>query len=156
MVTVRQIDQDKIVSLGNTSTITFDDDKRKIIFNFVSAIRKFGRLTPDYTYFVYQTTIEYMDAKKALFDIPYVELNFMRSDTSSNKDIVNKNHVTSISYKAEDLRIIFNMNYGISSKGDRLNEEVISRPIFWNYFSDDEFEADEFVIGNSIESEYIV
>lgn len=156
MHALRQRGHDKIILLKNVSTISLDisneNSRDRIVVNYMNPMHLFGRWTPDYHYFEYDSTQEAIDAYEAILKLPYIVLNFFISENADNKDIVNKNSITSISVNEEDLKIIFNLNYPVTSYREKDSKPVeISKVIFWNYFDDSPFEGDLLEINESLD-----
>jgi len=145
MKTLQLNGEGKIIFLENVSIITLDEHRNRIVFNFMNNIHLFGRWTPDYHYFSFDTSEEAYEYFERLTKHPYFKINFFISFDKENVNLVNKKAVTTLSIKEEELKIIFNLNYSVTSyKG---NEEVeISKFIFWNYTDEDLFDDDRLEI----------
>jgi len=64
---------------------------------------------------------------------------------------VNKKAITTISILEETKRIIFNLNYSITSYDKRTSKSIeISKFIFWNYSNDDVMQDDMLEINEAI------
>lgn len=138
MKTLKQKGHSKIIVLENVSTISLDinefKDRTRIVFNFMNPIFLIGRWTPDYHYFEYDTAEEATKAFEKIISFSYIKQNFLISENPENKDIVNKKAITSISLKGEESKIIFNLNYPVTSYREIDKSPVeISKVIFWNY-----------------------
>jgi hypothetical protein len=151
MYAVRQLQSDKIISLENVSVISLDLVRNRVVFNFMNNINTVGRWTPDYHYFDYETIEDAIDAFESLISTPYVKLNFFISENAENKEIVNKNAITTITILEDDLRIIFNLNFSITSYDRKRNNNPveISKFVFWNYDNVDIFEDDSLEINEA-------
>ena len=149
MKVLQQEGSDKLISLKNVSVISLDNDRKRLVFNFMNAIHMFGRWTPDYHYFQYNSQEEAQEAFEKIKLIPLFRVSFFISDIDSNLDIVNKEAVNTISIKDEELKIIFNLNYSITSYTDNKPIEI-SKFIFWEYENEDDLDDDKFVINENI------
>ncbi len=149
MKALQQEGTDKIVSLENISVISLDSDRQRVVFNFMNAIHIFGRWTPDYHYFQYDTADEATEAFEKIKQFPSFRLNYFISEINSNTSMVNKRAVNTISIKEDEFKIIFNLNYSITSYADNKPIEI-SKFIFWNYENEDELDDDKFVINENI------
>jgi hypothetical protein len=149
MKTLQLNGEGKVIFLNNVSIISLDLPRNRIVFNFMNNIHLFGRWTPDYHYFSFDSSQEALEYYESLKRHPYFRINFFISFDDENTHMVNKSAVTSISVKEEELKIIFNLNYAVTSyKG---NEEVeISKFIFWNYMDEDLFDDDRLEVYMSI------
>jgi len=146
MKTIKQKESDKFIFLNNISVISLDLMRKRIVFNFMNNIHLFGRWTPDYHYFSYETEEDALSAFKEIKSIPYFRLNFFISEHEENTNLVNREAVTSLSIKDDELKIIFNLNFSVTSYKE--NEPVeISKFIFWNYENEDDFDDDRLEIG---------
>lgn len=137
MKAIQQQDTDKIIFLDNISVITLDKDRCRVVFNFMNSIFIFGRWTPDYHYFQYRTEEKAVEAFNKIKSLPHFRINYFISDIESNLDIINKESITSVSIKDNENRIIFNLNFSITSYKDKQPIEI-SKFIFWNYTNEDE------------------
>ncbi len=142
MYAIRQSDTDRLVLLKNVSVISLDLHRNRVVFNFMNNIRTVGRWTPDYHYFDYDSVEETIEAFEKLLNTPNIKLSFFISESSENKEIVNKEAITSISLLEDDMRIIFNLNYSITSYNRKSEEVEISKFIFWNYTNNDVMDDD--------------
>jgi len=144
--------EDKIVLLENVSTISLDRERSRIVFNFMNAIQLVGRKTPDYHYFQYDTESEATTAFETIIEMTYIKMNFLVSENSDNTDIVNVKAITSFIPDDENLKIVFNLNYPVTSYRERDNRQVeISKVIFWNYRTDTPYEGDKLEIDNLLD-----
>ena len=137
MQAIQQNDTDKIIFLNNISVISLDKDRRRVVFNFMNSIFVFGRWTPDYHYFQYKTEKESIDAYNKIKSLPHFRINYFISDIESNLDIINKEAITSVSIKEKENKIIFNLNFSITSYKDQQPIEI-SKFIFWKYENEDD------------------
>lgn len=152
MKALKQKDEDKIVLLENVSTISIDAERKRIVFNFMNPIQLVGRKTPDYHYFVYPTRQMAEEAFMKITMMPYIKLNFLISENPFNTDIVNVKAITSLHMDDEGVKIIFNLNYPITSYREKDSREVeISKVIFWNYQSDTQYEYDKLEISEILD-----
>ncbi len=149
MKALQQKDSNKIVLLDNISVITLDDSRNRIVFNFMNSIHVFGRWTPDYHYFQYNNDTDAIEAFKKIKGLPYFKLNYFISDADSNIDMINKNAVTTISIKEEEYKIIFNLNYSITSYKENKAIEI-SKFIFWIYDDDDDLFNDRLQVSENL------
>ena len=151
MYAIGQSDSGRIVLLDNVSVISIDVERNRVVFNFMNNINTVGRWTPDYHYFDYDSVQETIDAFEKLISTPHIKLNFFISESSENKEIVNKKAITTISILEETKRIIFNLNYSITSYDKRTSKSIeISKFIFWNYSNDDVMQDDMLEINEAI------
>lgn len=149
MKALQQEGSDKIVLLDNISVISLDIERERIVFNFMNAIHVFGRWTPDYHYFQYNSVSEALEAFSKIKSLPIIHLQYYISDFENNEDIINKKAINSINIKEEELKIIFNLNYSITSyTGNKPIE--ISKFIFWNYDDMDDLDGDKFIIDENL------
>lgn len=149
MRALQQNGSEKIVFLGNVSIITLDLERNRIVFNFMNNIHMFGRWTPDYHYFTFDTSQEAEEKFKKLKELPFLRINFFISNDPRNINLVNKKAVTTLTEKDEELKIIFNLNFAITSyRGDDPIE--ISKFVFWNYDDIDAYDDDRMEIVNLI------
>ena len=149
MQALKQFGSDKIVFLKNVSVISLDKERNRIVFNFMNNIYVFGRWTPDYHYFPYQTTEEAEEAFEKIKEMPFFKIHYFISYNKDNVDIVNKDAVTTLSIKEDELKIIFNLNYSITSYKDNQPIEI-SKFIFWVYDDEDTFDDDRLEIGELV------
>jgi hypothetical protein len=146
---LRQKDSDKTVLLKNVSVISLDTERNRLVFNFMNNIFVFGRWTPDYHYFPYNTTEEAIEAFEKIKAMPYFRLNYFISESSENLHIVNKDAVTTLSVKEDEWKIIFNLNFSITSYKDNKPIEI-SKFVFWTYNDEDLFDDDRFEISELV------
>ena len=137
MQAIQQNDTDKIIFLNNISVISLDKDRCRVVFNFMNSIFIFGRWTPDYHYFQYNTEHKAVEAFNKIKSLPHFRIKYFISDVDTNLDIVNKDAITSVSIKEAEKKIIFNLNFSITSYKDQQPIEI-SKFIFWNYDNDDD------------------
>ena len=149
MKVLLQEGSDKLISLKNVSAISLDSERKRLVFNFMNAIHMFGRWTPDYHYFQYDSQQEAQDAFERIKLIPFFRVSFFISEINDNLPIVNKESVNSISIKEDELKIIFNLNYSITSYTDNKPIEI-SKFIFWEFNNEDDLDDDKFVINENI------
>ena len=149
MKALQQADTDKIVLLDNISVISLDENRKRVVFNFMNSIFVFGRWTPDYHYFQYDTKNEAQTAFDKIKSIPHFRLNYFISDDETNLDLINKNSVTTISVKEDECKIIFNLNYSITSYKENKTIEI-SKFIFWNYIDVDDLFDDRMQINENL------
>lgn len=152
MITLTQTNSEKTVNLGNVSCITLEAEKNKVIFNFMNPINKFGRDTPDYAYFVYNSPEEAINAYTTIKEIAFIKQNFLFSTYAGNKTVVNKNSINTISERETQLNLIFNLNFSVTNE----NNHNISKSVFWTYPDEDSFEADKLLVDAAIEARYII
>jgi len=151
MKVIQQQNSDKIVFLDNISIISLDVNRCRLVFNFMNNIHMFGRWTPDYHYFSYDTLKEAEEAFDVIKSLPEFRLNFFISECPENLHIINKKAITTMSIKDEELKIIFNLNFSVTSYKDNSPVEI-SKFIFWNYEDEDDFDTDRLEIGEQISS----
>lgn len=149
MRVIQQKDSDKMVFLENISIISLDLPRNRLVFNFMNNIHMFGRWTPDYHYFSYNTEKEAIEAFNTIKNLPHFKINFFISGSDDNLHIVNKMAITTLSVKDEELKIIFNLNFSVTSYKDNSPVEI-SKFVFWNYDNEDEFDDDRLEIGELI------
>jgi len=149
MKAIRQKDSDKIVFLENVSIVSLDTQRNRIAFNFMNNIHMFGRWTPDYHYFSYDNIEEAKKAFQKMKNIPFFKLNFFISDSDENVHIINKEAITTLSVKEEELKIIFNLNFSVTSYKDNSPIEI-SKFVYWNYEEEDMFDTDRLELGELI------
>ncbi len=149
MKALQQEGTDKIVSLENISVISLDEDRKRVVFNFMNAIFIFGRWTPDYHYFQYDTEEKAIDAFEKIKTIPSFRLNYFISEVDENTSIVNKKAINTINIKEDELKVIFNLNYSITSYTNNKPIEI-GKFIFWNYVNEDDLDDDKFIINENI------
>lgn len=149
MKALQQSDTDKIVLLDNISVISLDEGRKRVVFNFMNSIFVFGRWTPDYHYFQYDTKEQALEAFNKIKSIPHFRLNYFISDDATNLDLINKDSVTTISVKEDEQKIIFNLNYSITSYKDNKPIEI-SKFIFWNYEDVDDLFDDRMQINENL------
>lgn len=151
MYAIQLTSQDKVVLLENVSVIMLDDKRNRVVFNYMSPINIIGRWTPDYTYEEYDTAEDAVEAFEKLVNHPHIKLNFFVSENPDNKEIVSKKAITTITYPEDKNRIIFNLNYSITSHDTRKNKDVeISKFIFWDYDNEDTMENDILEINETL------
>ena len=146
---LRQKDSDKTVLLKNISVISLDSERNRLVFNFMNNIFVFGRWTPDYHYFPYNSTKEAEEAFEAIKQMPFFRLNYFISESSDNVHLVNKNAVTTLSIKEDEWKIIFNLNFSITSYKENKPIEI-SKFVFWTYDNEDAFDDDRLEIGELV------
>lgn len=146
MKVIKQKDTDKLVFLKNISVVSLDRPRKRLVFNFMNNIHMFGRWTPDYHYFAYDTLEGAEEAFEEIKTIPYFKINFFISTVNDNLHMVNKEAVTTMSVKDDELKIIFNLNFSVTSYRDNQPVEI-SKFVFWNYDEEDAFDDDRFEIG---------
>jgi len=145
------LDKGKIILLENISVISLDIERRRVVFNFMNNINTVGRWTPDYHYFDYDSQEEAKNAFERLINTPKIKLNFFISENPDNKEIVNKKAITTISFLEDELRIVFNLNFNITSYEKKRGKAIeISKFIFWNYQNNDIMEDDILEINEAI------
>lgn len=149
MKVIQQLNSDKIVFLSNISIISLDTARCRLVFNFMNNIHMFGRWTPDYHYFSYDTIEEAQEAFETIKSLPEFRLNFFISEIPENLHIVNRDAITTMSIKDDELKIIFNLNFSVTSYKDNSPVEI-SKFIFWNYENEDDFDVDRLEIGEQI------
>ena len=137
MQAIQQQDTDKIIFLNNISVISLDKDRCRVVFNFMNSIFIFGRWTPDYHYFQYKTEAKAIEAFNKIKGLPHFRINYFISDIEENMDIINKQSITSVSIKEKENKIIFNLNFSITSYKDQQPIEI-SKFIFWKYENEDD------------------
>jgi len=136
---VKQEHSDKIIFYKNVSVISLDIERNRIVFNFMNNIFVFGRWTPDYHYFSYNSQEEAINSYQEIRNSEYIQDNFFISEF--NDHLVNKNALTTLSVKDTELKIIFNLNFSITSyKGNKPVE--ISKFVFWIYDNAIEYETE--------------
>ena len=152
MQALKQANEEKVILLENVSTISLDADRSRIVFNFMNPIQLVGRRTPDYHYFEYPSSKYATEAFDAIVNNPHIKLNFLVSENSDNTDIVNIKAITSMLPDEQNLKIVFNLNYPVTSYRERDNRSVeISKVIFWNYKSESPYEGDILEIANILD-----
>jgi len=149
MKVIKQSGTDKVVFLNNISVISLDTVRNRLVFNFMNNIHMFGRWTPDYHYFSYNSLQEAEEAFEKIKEIPFFKINFFISGLKTNCYIINKEAVTTMSVKDDELKIIFNLNFSVTSYRDNQPVEI-SKFVFWNYTDEDEFDDDRLDIGDLI------
>ena len=137
MQAIQQQDTDKIIFLDNISVITLDKDRARVVFNFMNSIFIFGRWTPDYHYFQYDNADDALEAFNKIKQLPHFRINYFISDIEENYDIINKQAITSVSIKEKESKIIFNLNFSITSYKEQQPIEI-SKFIFWKYENEDD------------------
>ena len=155
MYALKQEGKEKVILLENVSVISLDPEKSKkneyrVRFNYMSPIRITGRWTPDYHYFEYGTLEEAREAFEKICELAHIKLNFFISENPLNLEIVNKKSITSITYIEHPLRIIFNLNYSITSYDRNNNPIEISKFVFWDYDKVDTLENDKLEINSTL------
>jgi len=152
MITLTQQNSEKTINLGNVSIITLEEQKCKVIFNFMNPINKFGRKTPDYAYLVYNTAEQAKESFEKILQIPLITQGFLVSENPDNLSVVCKEAINTISVREEKELIIFNLNFPVQGEG---NTEI-SKSVFWSYASTDTFESDKLTIQAAPENQYYV
>jgi len=142
---LRKAGTDKTILLKNVSVVSLDEERNRIVFNFMNNIFVFGRWTPDYHYAPYGSLLEAKEAFTKIKNMPYFQLNFFISESEDNLHLVNRDSVTSLSVKEDELKVIFNLNFSITSYKENQPIEI-SKFIFWNYDNEDVFDDDRFEI----------
>jgi hypothetical protein len=123
-----------------------DEERKRVVFNFSHPIHMFGKWTPDYHYFTYKRVKEAYEAFEEIKNTPIVKLEFFISCSETNRNIVKKEAITTVAFREEELKIIFNMNYSITSFREIGDEVEISKFIIWNYDNEDDFTTDKLEI----------
>ena len=84
MRALQQNGTEKIVLLENISVMSLDLERKRVVFNFMNSIFVFGRWTPDYHYFQYNTESEAKESFEKIKGMPHFKLNYFISESDNN------------------------------------------------------------------------
>jgi len=128
----------KIVNLKKVATIIFNKRKKQIIFNFSNAINILGKDTADFYIQEFNNDYDFDKLKNKLLNLDYVKENFLIC--SIQDEIVNKNHINTISYEINEInKIIFNLDFGIDVKDYKSGDMIkISKFVYWKFKEKDD------------------
>ena len=76
-------------------------------------------------------------------------MNYFISEVDENTSIVNRKAINTINIKEDELKVIFNLNYSITSYTNNKPIEI-GKFIFWNYENEDDLDDDKFIINENI------